>query len=72
MKDGTKLNLIVKQETMAQTKQSPEKPDKAEQDLSILRSAAYKFLRDFYSETETQRIVEEFGKVIDLAIHLSI
>uniref|UniRef100_A0A1B6MQF7 Ubiquitin-like domain-containing protein n=1 Tax=Graphocephala atropunctata TaxID=36148 RepID=A0A1B6MQF7_9HEMI len=63
IKDGTKLNLIVKQETSPTAKPLSSKPDKVwEHDLSILREAAYKFLRDFYTESETQRIVNEFSK----------
>uniref|UniRef100_A0A1B6JPL7 Ubiquitin-like domain-containing protein n=1 Tax=Homalodisca liturata TaxID=320908 RepID=A0A1B6JPL7_9HEMI len=64
IKDGTKLNLIVKQETSPAAKSAFSKSFEkvGEHDLSILREAAYKFLRDFYSESETQRIVDEFGK----------
>jgi len=66
VKEGTRLNLIVntKGEATTLSKKTAVKADKktGEPDLSILREAAYKFLRDFYSESETQRIVEEFGK----------
>ncbi|XP_054286693.1 ubiquitin-like protein 4A [Macrosteles quadrilineatus] len=63
IKDGTKLNLIVKQEKQeTSSKKLPEKPSSGEQDLTVLKDAAYKFLRDFYSEAETKRIVDEFGK----------
>lgn len=59
IKDGSKLNLIVNQISAPRKR----KENTGEYDLSILRDASYKFLREFYTESQTQRIVEEFGKV---------
>lgn len=59
--EGSKLHLIVN--PIANAKRTSGHSENIDQDLSILRGAAYKFLREFYSESETQKIVEEFVKV---------
>lgn len=52
IKDGTKLNLIVKKIVDGD----------GEQDTTLLREATYKFLRNFYPESTSLKIVEEFIK----------
>jgi len=47
IKDGTKLNLVIK---------------KGSEDESVLRAAVVNFLRTKFTETDTQKIAEEFMK----------
>uniref|UniRef100_A0A1B6E7Z8 Ubiquitin-like domain-containing protein n=1 Tax=Clastoptera arizonana TaxID=38151 RepID=A0A1B6E7Z8_9HEMI len=54
IKDGTKLMLVIKKESII--------PDGQPVEKSVLRDAAYNFLRDFYSESDTLKIVDEFMK----------
>ena len=58
IKDGTKLNLIVKKIVDGD----------GEQDTTLLREATYKFLRNFYPESTSLKIVEEFIKVKNQSI----
>jgi hypothetical protein len=50
IKDGTKINLIVKQ-------------SKCDGEEGVLRSAVVKFLRQRFTECDTQKIADEFMKV---------
>lgn len=51
IKEGTKLILAIR------------KTEESGSDTNILRSAAYTFLRRFYTEPEARKIQEEFIKV---------
>ncbi|XP_054281148.1 ubiquitin-like protein 4A-B [Macrosteles quadrilineatus] len=57
IKEGTKLNLIVKKGFKTNNFVLSDN-----EDLSILKEAAFKYLSDFYPEEVTRKIVDEFGK----------
>ncbi|KAI5713455.1 ubiquitin-like protein 4A isoform X1 [Diaphorina citri] len=63
IKEGTKLNLVVKR-ALKESSQSVA----GGSNVTILRDASYKFLRKYFTETQSNKIADEFIKEFNKSI----